>query len=115
MKRPELEALIWRKVPALTAGRPESRVRAMDLILAAVDAYAAAVAGATLGEIDGYRRGRRPGRPPATHFQRPGAPERTPVCFGRASGSPVTSEPEDVTCRVCKRSGAWRDAEVMAS
>lgn len=115
MTRDELEALIWQNVPALTSGRPESRVRAMDQALAAIDSYAATFAGRALGEIDSYRRARKPGRPPAMHFQRPGAPQHTPVCFGRASTSPVTSEPEDVTCRVCKRSGAWRDAGVIAS
>ena len=42
--RAELESLIWHNLPALSSGPPETRVQAMDAILAAIDGYTQGIA-----------------------------------------------------------------------
>ena len=46
--RAELESLIWHNLPALSSGPPETRVQAMDAILAAIDGYTQGIASAAV-------------------------------------------------------------------
>lgn len=98
-RREELEALLWREsVPAPLVAR----------ILAAADVYAKAAA---------RRASRNPAQPgppkklPSVHYDaRTGRPTCRPGSAVSAWNWHVTADPQAVTCGLCRRMPAWREA-----
>lgn len=94
MTRDELESLLWHHMPRAASA-------AVDVILAAADAYASAPPAAV--------------PLPVIHWQKPG--ERRLVvaaCHGRRTTAQVTTNPARVTCGTCRESRAWQRTRALA-
>lgn len=111
MTRDDLEAAIWRAAPDLTHRHKAIRITALNYILDAAEQYtserALVLADAKLmrSVSAAQRRASRETRPPVAHY---GTEE--PACQGRAFDPVLTTSRGHVTCAVCKRTHAYREA-----
>lgn len=101
MTRDELEAVIWEETHRLSQRNPRTvRTGAMDRVLSAADAYAAA----TVGEF--AARG-----VPRVHLLAGGGYLACrPLAAFVMRATATTGDPAEVTCGGCKRTGAYREA-----
>lgn len=104
MTKDEFESILWRLAPGLAADRVTA-AQAMNKILNAADAYAVATYGITAARRRVLAGITAPQEPDRLHYLND---DLEPAC-NMTGASISTSHPDDVTCKRCKGTRAWRN------